>query len=161
MQCYIWFGHTLLKNMWKLSHHCYKRHQHANHIAGGPALARNQLQQPTNSNAGSAALAGINISPVPPTGMTRSINVHLRSTRGRHGRWNSATMRSAHPPHGWLLCRQPAVITHHSLYWRVAYARQQLANTWAIIGTAPSHSSTTTRKESTVNLRSPLPATAN
>jgi hypothetical protein len=118
--------------MWELSHHCIKWHQHANHSVGGPALGRNQLQQPTNRNAGSPALAGINISPIPPTGMTHSINVHLRSTSGRHGRWDRATMRSARPPRG-----------HHSslAVLTCSLRKATVATTRAIIGTPPSQHS--------------------
>lgn len=53
--------------LWELSHHCNKLHQHANHSAGSPALANNELQQPANHSSSVRRWPGIDISPVPPT----------------------------------------------------------------------------------------------
>ena len=73
-------------------------------------------------------------------------------------RWDRATMRSTSPPRGRLLCRQLADITHHSLYWRVAYERQQRANSRDIIGTPPSRHNR--EGEHGIPRRFPLPAAA-
>jgi hypothetical protein len=80
------------------------------------------------------------------------------TTSGRLGRWDRATMRPIRPIRplrGRLLYWEPAAITPHSLYWRVAYARQQRANSRDIIGTPPSRHNMEGKHGT--SCRSPLP----